>query len=149
MDGYPGGTSGCSGNDILPFEATGGVMRKYIWGSISLTVLFLVLPYLNIPWSWQFHAAFQLMVVFFLLQSVLVAWVLSMAESRTSSFIIFSLGAIVLRLITSFFFLVACALMEVPDLELLVVQFLVAYLCYMSFEMIVLFSNLRANSDSN
>lgn len=91
------------------------------------------------------HSSFGTMLLFFTLQSVIIAGVLWIAESRREQYGLIGLGIVVLRLITAVIFLIVMYVLGTENTMLFAVQFMLLYLSYLVFELTVVLANLRRN----
>lgn len=85
------------------------------------------------------------MLLFFSLQSVVVAVILWLAEKKQDQYGIIGLGIVVLRLITSIIYLIVMYVKGTDNAMQFAVQFMVLYLSYLVFELTVVLANLRRN----
>lgn len=91
------------------------------------------------------HSKFLVLIIFFFIQSIPIAWLLRQGEKDPSNFVMYALGSIGLRMITGLFLLVFFYVLKVEDIVSLSIQFLVVYLVYLVFELTVVLANLRRN----
>ena len=122
-------------------------MKSYFAGVISITLI-LLLPFFLVDTSlfgFNFHQSFPALVVFFFLQSLVVAWLIHLAEKSNWESPLYALGMITFRFLTSLFFIAVLFILKLEDLKLLMAQFLGVYLIYLAFEIITVLSNLRRN----
>lgn len=91
------------------------------------------------------HPHFPALVDFFFFQSLLISWMLSMAERNRDQFPVLALGSVALRFMTALVVLIVFMLMEVENIQTLTIQFMAIYLIYLVFEIIVVLANLRRN----
>jgi cytochrome b561 len=85
------------------------------------------------------------MLIFYSLQSVVIAVVIGCTIGKPDIFGLVALGIIVLRLITALFYLVVMYLLGTTEASLFAIQFMALYLCFLAFELITVLANLRQN----
>ncbi|MEM9325698.1 MAG: hypothetical protein AAGA85_08585 [Bacteroidota bacterium] len=120
-------------------------MSKYLKPSLIFSGLLLLLYYVTEYLQWGLHRFFPALILFFLLQSFIVAWILAMGERDRQRFPIYALSSVSLRFVTGVLLLIIFLIMKIPDLQALTLQFTVVYLSYMIFELSMVLSNLRRN----
>lgn len=91
-----------------------------------------------------FHDYWQIMVIFFLIQS----YVLTRIEERASKEMEaqMRLVSIGVRFISALVFILILALSTKSQIEVLLIEFVILYLVFMTFELIMALANLRRNS---
>lgn len=122
-------------------------MKRYFINSIVISVL-LVLFYLTVSmmdFGFTLHEHFLTLIIFFFIQSIPIAWLLKQGEKDPSSFVMYALASIGLRMISGLFFLLAFFFLKVSDITSFAVQFSAVYLIYLVFELTVVLANLRRN----
>ena len=124
-------------------------MKKYLRVSIGISFVLLLVYFLNGLGLMELHGHFPYMVLFFFLQSLLISWLLSLAEKDRPRLPLYAIGAVSLRLLTAIFYMLISILLKVEDLRPLIIQFMVVYLLYMVFELSIVLANLRPNSQGN
>ena len=124
-------------------------MKKYLFTSLGISLVLLVVYFLNGLGLIDLHGHFPYMVLFFFLQSLLISWLLSLAEKDRPRLPLYAIGAVSLRFLTAIFYLLILILLKVEDLRPLIIQFMVVYLLYMVFELSIVLANLRPNSQGN
>lgn len=124
-------------------------MKKYLFTSIGISLVLLVVYFLDGLSLIELHNHFPYMVLFFFLQSLLISWLLSMAEKDRPRLPLYAIGAVSLRFLTAIFYLLILILLKVEELRPLIIQFMVVYLLYMVFELSIVLANLRPNSQGN
>lgn len=115
-------------------------MSKWIYLAV-ITAFLLIISYFFSE-QWHLHPAFNTMVAFFAAQAFILFrldhWLPNKWEVQLS------LVKIVIRFLTSLFFILALFFIH-TDLFNLVVQFIALYLAYMIFEIVIALTNLRRN----
>ncbi len=124
-------------------------MKKYLLTSIGISLVLLVVYFLDGLHLVELHAHFPYMVLFFFLQSLLISWLLSLAEKDRPRLPLYAIGAVSLRFLTGIFYMLILILLKVEDLRPLIIQFGVVYLLFMVFELSIVLANLRPNSQGN
>ena len=124
-------------------------MKKYLFTSLGISLVLLVVYFLNGLGLIELHGQFPYMVLFFFLQSLLISWLLSLAEKDRPRLPLYAIGAVSLRFLTAIFYMLILILLKVEDLRPLIIQFMVVYLLYMVFELSIVLANLRPNSQGN
>ena len=122
-------------------------MKRYLLFTACLSLVLLIGFYLtNEVFQVQvFHHLFPWLIAFFFLQSIIISWILFQGEKNQSSFPIYVIASIGFRMITGLFLLVVFFVLEVSEIRLLAIQFVMVYLGYLVFELMVVLSNLRRN----
>ncbi len=122
-------------------------MRKYLIGSIAIALTLLAVYYLaNDPvFGSILHNQFPALILFFFLQSLVIAWLIDLAEKTNWESPIYALGTITFRFLTSLFFIAVLFVAKFTDMKTLMAQFLAVYLIYLVFEIYTVLSNLRRN----
>lgn len=122
-------------------------MKKYLMIMSVLSLGLLGVFYgLNEVWFDSYlHSHFATLIVFFLLQSIPIGWVMDQAIKEPSSFVIYVVGAIGLRMITGLFFVLILFFLNIPHINQLAIQFVGVYLLYLGFELSIVLTNLRRN----
>ncbi len=124
-------------------------MKKYLFTSIGISLLLLVVYLLDGLSLVKLHDQFPYMVLFFFLQSLLISWLLSLGEKDRTRLPLFAIGAFSLRFLTGIFYMLTLVLLKVEELRPLIIQFMAVYLLFMVFEMSIVLANLRPNSQGN
>ncbi len=120
-------------------------MKRHLISSLVVSVLLLLIFYLvdaSLPYRYL-HTKFPVLVGFFFLQSLPIAWMLQKGEKDKTNFPMYVIGSIGLRLITSLFLLLIFYTLKIPDIIKFSIQFAGVYLVYLIFELTVVVSNLR------
>lgn len=122
-------------------------MKKYLLISTGLSLFFLLVYYLgnSVIFSGYLHSHFPGVIIFFFLQSLIVAWLLNEGQKSNWESPIYALGTVSFRLLTGLFFLLILFTMEIQNIKELMVQFIALYLVYLMFELFTVLSNLRRN----
>ena len=120
-------------------------MTRYITSIGLLTIVLVIISLLRPYLPFDIHPAYNTMIVFYTIQSALVAVILNFAETNKENYGFFALGAVVLRLITALIFLMVMYVNGTENALLFAVQFVLLYLSYLIFELTVVLSNLRQN----
>lgn len=122
-------------------------MRQYLTGSISIALLLLAAFYManDKLLGAILHDQFPGLILFFFLQSLVIAWLISLAEKTNWQSPLHALGTITFRFLTALFFIAVLFVLEFKDMKALMAQFLVVYLIYLIFELYTVLSNLRRN----
>lgn len=122
-------------------------MKKYIVSSLAISAVLVILFYIgnDVLFQGLLHAYFPGLVAFFLVQSILVSWLLSRGEQDRESFALYALGSVVIRFVSAVLFLLLFFIGDATDLVALTVQFMGLYLVYFVFELITVLANLRRN----
>lgn len=122
-------------------------MKQYLFGSISIALVLLGAYYLanDQVFNSILHDQFPALILFFFLQSLVVAWLIDLAEKTNWESPIYALGTITFRFLTSLFFIAVLFVSKLADMKTLMAQFLVVYLIYLVFELYTVLSNLRRN----
>ncbi|MEQ9299248.1 MAG: hypothetical protein RIF33_11815 [Cyclobacteriaceae bacterium] len=122
-------------------------MKQYLFGSISIALALLGAYYLanDQVFNSILHDQFPALILFFFLQSLVVAWLIDLAEKTNWESPIYALGTITFRFLTSLFFIAVLFVSKLADMKTLMAQFLVVYLVYLVFELYTVLSNLRRN----
>ena len=124
-------------------------MKKYLFTSLGISLVLVAAYFMNGFGLIELHSHFPYMVLFFFLQSLLISWLLSLAEKDRPRLPLYAIGAVSLRFLTAIFYLLILILLKVEDLRPLIIQFMVVYLLYMVFELSIVLANLRPNSQGN
>ena len=124
-------------------------MKKYLLSSLGISGVLWIGFVLNGFGLWELHPHFPFMVLFFLIQSVLISWLLSLAEKDPPRLPLYAIGAVSLRFLTAVFYMLILVLLKLDELRPLIIQFMVVYLLYMVFELSMVLANLRPNSPGN
>lgn len=124
-------------------------MRKYLLVSAGISLTLLIFYLLGGFGFLALHAHFPYMILFFFIQSLLISWLLALAEKDRPRLPLYAIGAVSLRLLTAIFYMLILILLKLEDLRPLIIQFMVVYLLYMLFELSVVLANLRPNSQGN
>ncbi|MDW3196306.1 MAG: hypothetical protein R8G66_28290 [Cytophagales bacterium] len=124
-------------------------MKKYLFTSLGISLVLVAVYFWNGFGLIELHSHFPYMVLFFFLQSLLISWLLSLAEKDRPRLPLYAIGAVSLRFLTAIFYLLILILLKVEDLRPLIIQFMVVYLLYMVFELSIVLANLRPNSQGN
>jgi len=85
------------------------------------------------------------MIVFYFLQSIIVAVLLSKGIKNFEKFPVYALGTIVFRLLTAIIFLTVFFIIRIENAALFAIQFIGIYLLFLVFELTVVLANLRRN----
>lgn len=122
-------------------------MRFYLSGACTIAaLLFLGFYFLDSNLiEFKFHRAFPSLVLFFFLQSLVVAWLIHLAEKSKWESPLYALVMITFRFLTSLFFIAVLFVLKLDDMKPLMAQFLGVYLIYLAFEIYTVLSNLRRN----
>jgi len=96
------------------------------------------------------HPFVSYMVAFYVVQSLLIAWVESiLVKGSHQNFVFFVIGSISFRLVTSLiaamFFLLAVGSQN----TLFIINFFALYLLFLGFELFMLMTNLRSNFENS
>lgn len=124
-------------------------MKKYLLTSLAISFVLLAVYFLNGFGLLALHDHFPYMVLFFFLQSLLISWLLSLAEKDRPRLPLYAIGAVSMRFLTAIFYMLILILLKVEELRPLIIQFMVVYLLYMVFELSIVLANLRPNSQGN
>jgi hydrogenase-4 membrane subunit HyfE len=120
-------------------------MKRYLISIGILTVILTAISVLKAYLPFTIHPTYNSMLVFYTIQSVVVAVILYFAEGKKENYGLFALGIVVLRLITALIFLMIMYVRGTEDTMVFAVQFMLLYLSYLVFELTVVLSNLRRN----
>ncbi len=122
-------------------------MRFYLFGVIGIACVLFASYYFESTMlaSDTLHSTFPGLVLFFFLQSLVVAWIIYLAEKSGWESPLYALGLITFRFLTSLFFIAVLFVMKFDDMKPLMAQFLSVYLIYLAFEIYTVLSNLRRN----
>lgn len=122
-------------------------MKKYLVLSLVISgVLLLIYYLLNDPFLGGYlHDLFPVLILFFFVQSFVIAWMLSRGEKNKEKFPLLALGSVTFRFVSGVIFLGIFFVLDVVDPVPLSAQFLGVYLLYLIFEIFVVLANLRRN----
>lgn len=124
-------------------------MKKYLLTSVGISIVLWLVYFLDGLGLLELHNHFPYMVLFFFFQSLLISWLLSMAEKDIPRLPLYAIGAVSLRFLTGIFYMLILILLKVEELRPLIIQFVVVYLLFMVFELSIVLANLRPNSQGN
>lgn len=120
-------------------------MKKYLVGSVLITLALFVFSIAQSDIGVNLHPLFDYLIVFFFIQSVLISILLGLGEKDQEKFPFYALGSVVLRLLTAIMALIILYLVGVENAKSLSIQFMGVYLLFLVFELTVVLSNLRRN----
>jgi hypothetical protein len=120
-------------------------MKKYLIGITIISLFLIAIAPLKDSLPFELHDLYIEMVIFYIAQSVVIAFILSQGEKQPDKLPIFALGSIVFRLLTAVVFLIAVFIIGVENVKLLSIQFMAIYLLFLVFELTVVLTNLRRN----
>ena len=122
-------------------------MKNYLSGSMLISSLLLAAYYLanEAVLGSMLHAQFPGLILFFFLQSLVIAWLIHLAEKSNWESPLYALGTITFRFLTALFFIAILFVLKLNDMKMLMAQFLAVYLIYLVFELYTVLSNLRRN----
>ncbi|MEL6560328.1 MAG: hypothetical protein AAFQ94_19215 [Bacteroidota bacterium] len=95
------------------------------------------------------HDAFTWMMLFFLIQSLFIAYLHFLGQKDPQKLPLYFFGALVFRMLTMILMLGVIYIGKVPDHILFTINSGIIYLLYLTFEIILLLVNLRPNSEEN
>ena len=120
-------------------------MKNYFISIGILTVILVLISVFRAEMPFDLHSAFNPMLIFYTIQSVFIAGILYLAESKQENYGLIALGIVVLRLITALIFLMFMYVQVTEDAMLFAIQFMLIYLSYLVFELTVVLAKLRRN----
>lgn len=120
-------------------------MKDYIVSIGILTLILLLISIFRTVMPFELHETYNAMLIFYTVQSVIIAGILYLAESKPENFGLIALGIVVLRLITALIFLMFMYVQGTQDAMLFAIQFMLIYLSYLVFELTVVLAKLRRN----
>lgn len=121
-------------------------MKRYLITMSVLSAVLVGIFYLQgSVLGYQLHSQFAALVVFFFLQSIPIAWLLSMAHKSTSDSPMYVMASVGFRMITGLMLLLVLFFLKVDNMNALAIQFAAVYLLYLIFELSVVLANLRRN----
>ena len=122
-------------------------MRKYLLVSCGISVLLLILFYLDqgLLVYGYLHQQFPALILFFFLQSLAISVMLYKGQKSGWKSPSYALGMVTFRFLTGLLFLTVLMINKVENLTALMIQFLAIYLIYLIFELFIVLANLRRN----
>lgn len=116
---------------------------------LLLTLFLTVVVYLLQAWQVRFiHQGVYYIIAFFFFLSLIITLITNQAiQHDAQKFVTFYLATMILRLLISFGVLLIVLLQDLPNKFNFILNFAVAYLIFLIFEIYTLLATLRANSE--
>jgi hypothetical protein len=118
-------------------------VRKYLYTIAAITIGLLSLPLLEKSLPWSLHDQYINLLIFFTLQSLVIAIMLRQGEKKPERMPLFALATVSFRLITALIFLIVMYLVGVEEVTNFAAHFVAVYLVYLVFELTLVLTNLR------